>query len=261
MLGDPFFNALLNAAPGDEVTITSTPQTSSINKVTTTNTLHKVGTMTMTNSRELDLGIDPISGEVTIVDGSTGAACTKYTRNTISGVLCDLMEYTFIGEDVTGYSPGLALTSSRVNSVLQSHMSGGTGLAAELTFDESNWYSISGGIQSDTRVLAQTFLAAPQKNGGKAYLKIFLPKALILSVAQAGDGTGIGNIVSLCLTPGNSSLAADFCFQPGGGVVINPIEPGLEIVPDNPDYALDPNGLGGSGTGIIGETPLSLIHI
>jgi hypothetical protein len=44
-----------------------------------------------------------------------------------------------------------------------------------------------------------------------------LPKALILSVAQAGDGSNIGNIVSLCLTPGNSSLAADFCFQPGAG--------------------------------------------
>ncbi|XOL92911.1 hypothetical protein ACLB6M_12130 [Enterobacter hormaechei] len=94
-------------------------------------------------------------------------------------------------------------------------MNGGTGLAAELTFDENTWYSISGGILSDTRVLANTFLAAPQKNGGKAYLKIFLPKALILSVAQAGDGSSIGNIVSLCLTPGNSSLAADFCFQPG----------------------------------------------
>ncbi|MCP5634628.1 receptor, partial [Klebsiella pneumoniae] len=105
------------------------------NKVTTTNTLHKVGTLTMTNSRALNLGIDPISGEVTIVDGSTGATCTKYTRNTVSGVLCDLLEYTFVGEDISGYNGGLALTSSRVNSVLQSHMSGGTGLAAELTFD------------------------------------------------------------------------------------------------------------------------------
>lgn len=83
------------------------------------------------------------------------------------------MEYTFIGEDVTGYSHGLALTSSRVNSVLQSHMSGGTGTAAELTFDESNWYSISGGIQSDTRVLAQTFLAAPQKTAAKPTSKSF----------------------------------------------------------------------------------------
>ncbi|HGF1017132.1 hypothetical protein [Enterobacter cloacae] len=200
VLGDPFFDYLLNAAPGNEVTITSTPQISSIGKVTTTNTLHKVGTLTMTNSRALDLGIDPISGEVTIVDGSTGATCTKYTRNTVSGVLCELLEYTFVGEDITGYNPGLALTSSRVNGVLQSHMNGGTGLAAEITFDESNWYSISGGILSDTRVLANTFLAAPQKNGGKAYLKIFLPKALILSVAQAGDGNNIGNIVSLCLT-------------------------------------------------------------
>jgi hypothetical protein len=45
-----------------------------------------------------------------------------------------------------------------------------------MTFDESNWYSISGGILSDTRVLANTFLAAPQKNGGKAYLKIFCRK-------------------------------------------------------------------------------------
>ncbi|KPU01085.1 receptor, partial [Enterobacter cloacae subsp. cloacae] len=88
VLGDPFFDYLLNAAPGNEVTITSTPQISSIGKVTTTNTLHKVGTLTMTNSRALDLGIDPISGEVTIVDGSTGATCTKYTRNTVSGVLC-----------------------------------------------------------------------------------------------------------------------------------------------------------------------------
>ncbi|MCP5990478.1 receptor, partial [Klebsiella pneumoniae] len=63
---------------------------------------------------------------------------------------------------------------------------------------------------------------------------------------------------SLCLTPGNSSLAADFCFQPGGGLVINPIEPGLEIVPDNPDYTLDPDGLGGSGKGIIGEAPIEI---
>ncbi|STQ07822.1 Uncharacterised protein [Enterobacter cloacae] len=125
------------------MTITSTPQISSIGKVITTNTLHKVGTLTMTNSRALDLGIDPISGEVTIVDGSTGATCTKYTRNTVSGVLCELLEYTFVGEDITGYNPGLALTSSRVNGVLQSHMNGGTGLAAEITFDESNWYSIS----------------------------------------------------------------------------------------------------------------------
>ena len=91
---------------GNEVTITSTPQISSIGKVTTTNTLHKVGTLTMTNSRALDLGIDPISGEVTIVDGSTGATCTKYTRNTVSGVLCELLEYTFVGEDITGYNPG-----------------------------------------------------------------------------------------------------------------------------------------------------------
>ncbi|STQ07823.1 Uncharacterised protein [Enterobacter cloacae] len=72
-------------------------------------------------------------------------------------------------------------------------------------------------------------------------------------MAQAGDGNNIGNIVSLCLTPGNSSLAADFCFQPGGGLVIDPIQPGLAIVPDNPDYTLDPNGLGGSGKGTIGE--------
>lgn len=88
------------------MTITSTPQISSINKVTTTNTLHKVGTLTMTNARALNLGIDPISGEVTIVDGSTGATCTKYTRNTVSGVLCDLLEYTFVGEDISGYNGG-----------------------------------------------------------------------------------------------------------------------------------------------------------
>lgn len=50
-------------------------------------------------------------------------------------------------------------------------MSGGTGLAAELTFDESTWYSISGGILSDTRVLANTFLAAPQKMVVKPTLK------------------------------------------------------------------------------------------
>ena len=83
----------------NEVTITSTPQISSIGKVTTTNTLHKVGTLTMTNSRALDLGIDPISGEVTIVDGSTGATCTKYTRNTVSGVR----------EDITGNPAGADL--------------------------------------------------------------------------------------------------------------------------------------------------------
>jgi hypothetical protein len=40
--------------------------------------------------------------------------------------------------------------------------------------------------------------------------------------------------------------------------VINPIEPGLEIVPDNPDYTLDPDGLGGSGKGIIGEAPIEI---
>ena len=79
-----------------------------------------------------------------------------------------------------------------------------------------------------------------------------------MSVAQAGDGNNIGNIVSLCLTPGNSSLAADFCFQPGGGLVIDPIQPGLAIVPDNPDYTLDPNGLGGSGKGTIGEGPIEI---
>lgn len=62
--------------------------------------------LTMTNARALNLGIDPISGEVTIVDGSTGATCTKYTRNTISGVLCDLLEYTFVGEDISGYNGG-----------------------------------------------------------------------------------------------------------------------------------------------------------
>ncbi len=107
-----------------------------------------------------------------------------------------------------------------MNGVLQSHMNGGRGLAAEITFDESNWYSISGGILSDTRVLANTFLAAPQKRR-QGVLKIFLPKALILSVAQAGDGNNIGNIVSLCLTPGNNSLAADFCLPAGGGLVID----------------------------------------
>lgn len=255
VLGDPFFDYLLNAAPGNEVTITSKPQNSTSSK---TNTLHKVGTLTMTNSRALDLGIDPITGEVTIVDGSTGDTCTKYTRNTVSGVLCNLLEYTFIGEDVTGYSPGLALTASRINSVLQSHMNGGTGLAAEITFDEKTWYSISGGILSDTRVLANTFISAPQKNGGKAYLKIFIPKGLILSVAQAGDGSNIGNIVSMCLSPANSTLAADFCFQPGSGLVINPIQPGLAIVPDNPDYTVDSNGLGGSGKGVIGEAPIEI---
>lgn len=75
--------------------------------------------------------------------------------------------------------------------------------------------TVSPAVSERYACLANTFLAAPQKNGGKASLKIFLPKALILSVAQAGDGSNIGNIVSLCLTPGNSSLAADFCFQPG----------------------------------------------
>lgn len=55
-------------------------------------------------------------------------------------------------------------------------MNGGTGLAAELTFDENTWYSISGGILSDTRVLANTFLAAPQKTAAKRTLKYFCRK-------------------------------------------------------------------------------------
>lgn len=49
-----------------------------------------------------------------------------------------------------------------------------------------------------------------------------------------------------------------FLLPAGGGTVINPIEPGLEIVPDNPDYTLDPDGLGGSGKGIIGEAPIEI---
>ena len=66
-------------------------------------------------------------------------------------------------------------------------MSGGTGLAAELTFDENTWYSISGGILSDTRVLANTFLAAPQKNGGKASLKNLFAES-VNSERGAGGG-------------------------------------------------------------------------
>ena len=38
--------------------------------------------------------------------------------------------------------------------------------------------------------------------------------------------------------------------------MINPIEPGLEIVPDNPDYTLDPDGLGGSGKALSAKRPL-----
>ena len=93
-------------------------------------------------------------------------------------------------------------------------MSGGTGLAAELTFDENTRYSISGGILSDTRVTANTFLAAPQKTAAKRTLKSFA-ESVNSERGAGGDGSNIGNIVSLCLTPGNSSLAADFCFQPG----------------------------------------------
>lgn len=113
---------------------------------------------------------------MTIVDGSTGATCTKYTRNTVSGVLCDLLEYTFVGEDISGYNGGLALTSSRVNSVLQSHMSGGTGLAAELTFDENTRYSISGGILSDTRVWRTPSSRRRRKTAAKRPLKSFCRK-------------------------------------------------------------------------------------
>ncbi|MFR3708130.1 MAG: hypothetical protein ACLTXH_14005 [Enterobacter hormaechei] len=51
-------------------------------------------------------------------------------------MLCDLLEYVCWGRYLR-LQRGLALTSSRVNSVLQSHMNGGTGLAAELTFDEN----------------------------------------------------------------------------------------------------------------------------
>lgn len=40
--------------------------------------------------------------------------------------------------------------------------------------------------------------------------------------------------------------------------MIDPIQPGLAIVPDNPDYTLDPNGLGGSGKGTIGEGPIEI---
>lgn len=75
-------------------------------------------------------------------------------------------------------------------------MSGGTGLAAELTFDESTWYSISGGILSDTRP-GEHVPRGTAENGGKAYLKIFLPKALILSVAQAGTAAALA-ILSAC---------------------------------------------------------------
>ena len=95
-----------------------------------------------------------------------------------------------------------------------------------------------------------------RKTAAKRTLKSFA-ESVNSERGAGGDGSNIGNIVSLCLTPGNSSLAADFCFS-RGGPVINPIEPGLEIVPDNPDYTLDPDGLGGSGKGIIGEAPIEI---
>ncbi|NUU66288.1 receptor [Enterobacteriaceae bacterium BIT-l23] len=259
VLGDGFFNYLQDAAPGNEVIISSTPQANSVtgNK-TTTNTLHKLGNISLTNNRALNLGIDPISGEITIVDSATGESCTKYTRNTISGVLCKLMEYTWDGEDISGYSPGLSLVNANINPILESHMTGNTGLAAEMTFDEKLWFGLSGGSLNGANDFAKSFLTAPLSSGGKAYLKIFLPRDLILSIAQKGDGENIGNIVSLCLNPAQSTVAADFCFQPGGKMSIQPIEPGLEIRPDNPDYALDPNGFGGSGSGVIGEGPIEI---
>ncbi len=79
----------------------------SIGKVTTTNTLHKVGTLTMTNSRALDLGIDPISGEVTIVMVfNRGDVVLNTPAIRCRVCFCELLEYTFVGEDITGYNPG-----------------------------------------------------------------------------------------------------------------------------------------------------------
>lgn len=100
------------------MTITSTPQISSINKVTITNMLHKVGTLTMTNARALNLWIDLISGEVTRLPMDRPIPAPNTPRNTVPGVLCDLLEYTFVGEDISGYNGGWAGHPSCVNSVL-----------------------------------------------------------------------------------------------------------------------------------------------
>ena len=65
-------------------------------------------------------------------------------------------------------------------------------------------------------MLANTFLAAPQKRR-QGVPENLPPEGADFERGAGGDGNNIGNIVSLCLTPGNSSLAADFCFQPGAG--------------------------------------------
>jgi len=245
---------LLAMGAGQSETVTTSAYTKggTVLASTQNNVLQKLGNYNLDNSAHLEFAVDPITGEINIKSGITGQRCTPYQHIALRGLLCDVMKYSYQGSSVAAYSGSLSLSVSKLNPLLDGFQ--GKGLTVSLTFDERTWYDLSNGSLGTPATFADTFLQQPSKEGGQASLKMFFPTDFIKAVALKGEASNLTDIVTLCLNKPLASIGADFCFRPGKGISVSPVEPSIEIKPDNPDYALDPTGYGGTGKGKIGSS-------
>lgn len=251
VLSDTFLHYLAALPPGTKTTI-NTSVMGRFEEKSQSNTLVKRGDLTLNNSGRLDFAIDPISGEVTLRTASGKNLCIPYTRLVMPGLLCNIMTLSYQGSALDLTRDPLILSASAINPLLYKFKN--RGLSIDYTFDERLWSSLSNGSIGTPSELANSMLTAAAKNGGHASMQVFFPNDFIMAVATEGEASNMTDIVTLCLDPSYSRIAADFCFKPGKGVNIQPVAPSIEIRPDHPDYKLDPNGLGGSGKGRIGDS-------
>nr|WP_279077870.1 receptor [Hafnia alvei] len=252
-MSSSFFNYLLGMGAGQSETISTSAFTagSSVAASSQRNILQKLGDYNLDNSAHFDFAIDPITGDVNIKSSITGQRCIPYQYIALKGLLCDVMKYTYQGSSISSFSGSLSLAVSKVNPLLSQFQ--GKGLNVSLTFDEKNWYDLSNGSVGTPSTFADSFLQAPIKTGGNANLKMFFPNDFIKAVALEGKASDLTEIATLCLNKPLAQIGADFCFHPGKGISITPVEPSIEIKPDNPDYTLDPTGFGATGKGKIGD--------
>ncbi|WP_075180855.1 hypothetical protein [Pantoea sp. 1.19] len=259
-LSSPFFNKLLSLGSGAIVNISTSPyenEQSDIPLSTQNNSLMKVGDFYLDNSAKLAFLIDPITGEISLKNSTTGQRCTDYQYIALKGQLCEVMKYRYQGNSVTPYAGMLSMTVSDVNDALNRFQS--SGLTIALTFDEKNWYSLSNASVGNGMIFADSFMQQAAKAGGTASLKMFFPNDFIKQVALSGQESDLTDIATLCISKPMMTIGADFCFHPGNGMNIDPMEPNIEIKPDNPDYTLDPKGYGASGQGTVGSaSPITI---
>lgn len=251
ILSEPFFNYLAQLSAGSNTTITTSVR-NQFNEFSQKNTVHKLGDFTLSNMERLEFAIDPISGQITLKTADSKKNCVSYTRNTMPGVLCSIMSYTYRGESTAAWKYTLSLSTSKVNPILYKYYA--RGLNVEYTFDEKLWTALSNASTGSPAELANNFMEQPQKYGGTANMKMFFPNDFISAVATGGNASDLTDIMTLCISAPYSMINADFCVKPGDGIGIRPIAPDVEITPDNPDYTLDPDGLAGSGKGKIGDS-------